>query len=260
MLSVSDPGVPLAAARNTAGLAAAEVLRRSAATTGLELSINKGLPLAGGLGGSAASAVAAVVAANLLLGTVLTPLEQLEIALDAEGAVSGRHADNVAPSLMGGAVLVRGLDPPSLARVAVAPGLCFVLATPDYRVETARARQVLPAQVSRADAVAQAASLAALLLGLQSGDPDLLRHSMTDRIAEPARAALYPGYTRARQAALDAGAWGVAVSGAGPSVVALVPDESGLAVSEALVEGYRATGIAARSFQTGVDVSGARAV
>src|SRR5206468_12590178 len=143
-------------------------------------------------------------------------------ALEAEAVVSGRHPDNVAPSLLGGAVLVVGLEPLHVTPVRIHPDLALALVTPAYTVETARARAVLPAQVPRADAVGQAARLAGLVAGLERGDADLIRRAMVDAIAEPPRASLHPGYAEARAAGLEAGALGVAVSGAGPTVVAVV--------------------------------------
>ena len=140
----------------------------------------------------------------------------------------------------------------------VDPSLALVLATPAYAVETARARAVLPAGVSRADAIAQAANLAALLLGLERGEVDLVRASMRDLIAEPARASLYPGYAEAKAAAMAAGALGVVVSGAGPTVVALVPEAASRAVGAALLSGYRSIGIEAVAHEARVDELGAR--
>lgn len=255
---VSDPRVPVDARHNTAALAVAELLRRAGLETGLELEVEKGLPLAGGLGGSAASAVAAVVAAQALLETRFTALELGAIALEAEAAVAGRHADNLAPSLLGGAVLVRSVEPLSVARVRIAPGIALVLATPDYGVETRRARELLPAQVSRADAVAQAAHLGTLLLGLDRGDAELIRDALVDHIAEPARAPLFPGYAEARSAALEAGALGVVVSGAGPTVVALANESEANGVAVALEDGYRRAGHGARARVTAADDRGAR--
>lgn len=258
--AVSDPRIPTEASRNTASIAAGAVLARAGSDAGLELSIKKGLPLSGGMGGSAASAVAGAVAANALLEAGLGEDDLLEAALVAEAAVAGRHADNIAPSLLGGAVLVLGLDPKRFARVQVHPGLALVLVSPAYQVETAKARAVLPAAVGRADAVAQAASLAGLVLGLERGDPELVRSCMADRIAEPARAALYPGYLDARKAALAAGALGVAVSGAGPTVLAIVFEAAAGAVAAAFEQAYRGLGIEARAHPARVDYEGARIV
>ena len=259
VLSVSDPRITCDPGRNTAALAAADVLRRAgAAGVGLELRVEKGLPLSGGLGGSAASAVAGAFAANALLGGPLGPEDLLRSALEAEAVVAGRHPDNVAPSLLGGAVLVLGVEPLLYARLTVHPSLRLVFATPAYGVETVRARAVLPASVSRADAVGQASALAGLVLGLESGDGDLLRATMVDRVAEPARIPLYPGYSRAREEALASGAFGVAVSGAGPTLLAVVPEGSEAAVGRAVVSAYQEHGVAARVHATGVDVRGAR--
>ena len=133
-----------------------------------------------------------------------------------------------------------------------------MLVTPAYQVETAQARAVLPREVPRATAVTQAARLAGLLLGFERGEADLIRRNMFDAIAEPARAALYPGYPEAGAAALEAGALGVAVSGAGPTVVAVVPMPSATKVGEAMVKGYRSLGIEAVSHAAQIDRAGAR--
>jgi homoserine kinase len=257
---VDDDRIPLDPARNTAALAAQAALRRAGADDPLELSIRKGLPLAGGLGGSAASAVGGAAAAEALLGLGLPRFALIECAIEAETVVAGRHADNVAPSLLGGAVLVARLDPLTLVPLHVDASLGLVLATPDYQVETARARAVLPAQVARPDAVQQAANLAMLLVALARGDGELMRAAVDDRIAEPARRPLYPGYAEARAAALEAGALAVAVSGAGPTVVAIVRHPAGEAVRAALVDGYARVGLVAQAFTTGIDTQGARLV
>jgi len=259
--SVSDPRVPLESGRNTAALAARAVLRRAGEEFGIELAIRKGLPLAAGLGGSGASAVAGAVAAEALLQARLSRDALLAAALEAEAAVSGgRHADNVAPSLLGGVVLVVGQDPLRLTSVRVHPSLSFVLVTPGYEVETARARGVLPEAVARQDAVEQAAHLGGLLLGLERGDADLIRDCMTDRIAEPARAGLFPGYLQAFAAGIDAGAAGVAISGAGPTLIAVVAGGAPGPVARAMVDAYTRAGHAATSRDAKIDRAGARIV
>jgi homoserine kinase len=257
---VSDARIPSDPARNTAALAAAAALRLAGSEAGVRLRVEKGLPLAGGLGGSAASAVAGARAADALLGLGLEPEALLVAALEAEAVVAGRHADNVAPSLLGGAVLVVGLEPPRLGRVRVHADLALALATPDYAVATAAARSVLPASVSRGDAVGQAARLGALLLGLERGDAALLREAMRDAIAEPARASLYPGHPAARAAGIAAGALGVAVSGAGPTLVALAWRDDAAAVARALATGFARSGIGAEARAAGIDPEGARVV
>jgi homoserine kinase len=259
VLSVSDPRIPCDPGRNTAALGASEVLRRAGAPeVGLEIRVEKGLPLSGGLGGSAASAVAGAFAANAILGRPLDAEALLRAALEAEAAVAGRHPDNATPSLLGGAVVVLGTEPLRYARLAVHPSLRFVFATPAYGVETARARAVLPASVSRADAVGQASALAGLVLGLERGDGALLRAATVDRVAEPSRIPLYPGYARARDAALASGAYGVAVSGAGPTLLALAPEGIEVEVGRAVLAAYAREGILARLHLAGVDARGAR--
>ncbi len=260
VLSVSDARIPTEAARNTAALGAAEVLRLlGREKDGVELVIQKGLPLSGGLGGSAASAVAGAVATNALCGGPLAEAELLRCAIEAEAVVAGRHPDNAAPSLLGGAVLVLGADPLRYTRLRVHPSLRLVFVTPAYGVLTAHARSVLPDSVTRADAVAQAAALAGLVLGLERGDGELIGAAMLDRIAEPRRIPLYPGFPRAREAALAKGAFGVAVSGAGPTLLAVVTEAHGDVVGRAVVEAYAGEGVsAATALVASVDDRGAR--
>jgi homoserine kinase len=257
---VSDARIPTDPARNTAAIAAAAVLRHSGEHFGLDLTVEKGLPLAGGIGGSAASAVAGAVAAQALMRKKLTRDHLLEAALQAEAVVAGRHADNVVPSLFGGMVLIAGLERLRLTTLKVHNSFSFVLISPEYGVETAKARAVLPKSIERGDAIKQAAALAALVLGFERGDVELVRDAMVDRIAEPARLALFPGYAQARAAALEAGAAGVAVSGAGPAVLAVVAGGHSEPVAKAMVEAYAKAGFGAKSHKARVDRAGARVV
>jgi len=259
VLSVSDTRISREATLNTAALGAAEVLRRlGREQDGVELVIEKGLPLSGGLGGSAASAVAGAFATHALLGGSLGEAELLRCAIEAEAVVAGRHPDNAAPSLLGGAVVVLGAEPLRYTRVGVHSSLRLVFVTPAYGVLTAHARSVLPESVPRADAVAQAAALAGLVLGLERGDGELIEAAMVDRIAEPRRIPLYPGFAPAREAALGAGAFGVAVSGAGPTLLALAPAARADAVARAVAAAYEGEGVASAVHVAGVDDRGAR--
>ncbi len=258
VVAVSDPRIPTTADRNTAALAAAAVTG-GLRDVGVEIVIDKGLPLSGGMGGSAASAVAAAVAVNELLGLGRSRRELFAAALEAEAALSGRHADNVAPSLFGGAVLVLGEgDLPRVVAVHVHGDVALVLVTPSYGVETARARSVLPAAVPRADAVKQAAALGGLVLGLERGDFALVAEAMRDHIAEPYRTPLYPGYAEARAAGLAAGSAGIVVSGAGPTVVAVTRKGRESEVGDAMTGAYRSAGFDATAHLAEVDVTGAR--
>jgi homoserine kinase len=260
VLAVSDPRIPTDPERNTAAIAAASVLRRAGVGIGIEISIEKGLPLAGGMGGSAASAAAGAVAADALAGAGLSKRQLIEAAMDAEAVVAGRHADNVAPSVLGGAVVIVGTDPLALASVRVHESLGLVLVTPAYGVETQKARGVLPATLSRADAIAQAAHLAGLVVGLERGDAMLIARSMFDRIAEPARQSLYPGYTEARTAGLEAGAIGVVVSGAGPTALAITELARREVVAAVMQKAYARAGHESQTHCATVDNEGARVV
>jgi homoserine kinase len=204
--------------------------------------------------------VAGAVAAARLLDAPLPSEALFTAALEAEAVVAGRHPDNVAPSLLGGAVVVLGLEPLRLARLVIHPSLRLVFVLPGYGVETAGARAALPPEVSRADAVGQAAALAGLVLGLERGDGALIRSCLVDRIAEPVRLPLYPGYPEARSAAIEAGALGVAVSGAGPTLLALALAKDAAGAGAAAVEAYRRVGIEAQTHVTSADAEGARVV
>jgi homoserine kinase len=214
--------LPRDAARNTAGVAAQALLRTVGESRGVALSIKKGLPLSSGLGGSAASAAAAVVAVDALLDARV-PLETLiACAIEGEGLGSrSAHPDNIAPALCGGFVLVRHPDPPDIVRLPVPTGLTVVVVHPDLEIETAKARALLGKEVPLADAIRQWANLGALVHGLHRGDFALISRALEDTIAEPRRAPLVPGFAAIKKAATDAGALGCGLSGSGPSLFAL---------------------------------------
>ena len=267
-IQILDPGhedLPRDAVRHTAGLAARAVLQRAGnlrgRTDGLALTVKKGLPLSGGQGGSAASAVAAAVAVNALLGSPLDRMSLLHAALDAEETVSGRHADNIAPALFGGIVLIRSLDPLDLIELPVPEELRVVVARPHQQLRTAESRRVLPAHISRAAAVYQAAQVGAIVAALASGDYGLLGRAIDDRIAEPARAPLLPGFLEAKQAAMEAGALGSSISGSGPTAFALVRGHvDGERVAAAMSAAYSACGHRSDVRVGRVDRQGARIV
>jgi homoserine kinase len=252
------PDLPRDPERHTAALAAAAVLRRAGAGLGLTLWCRKGLPLSGGQGGSAASAVAGAVATNTLLGDPLGTDALLASCLDAESAVAGRHLDNIAASLLGGIVLVRTLDPIEVIRLPVPAGLRLVLAHPAQRLTTVESRRALPEQISRADAIQQMANASAMVAACFTGDVALFGRAIDDRIAEPARAPLLPGFLAAKRAALDAGAFGVSISGAGPSAFAVVSDDLiAHAVATAMRDAYVSAGLECATRVTRVDPDGA---
>ena len=261
-----DPELPTEASRHAAGLAAQAVVRAAIAlgittpSRGIALVIRKGLPLSAGQGGSAASAVAGAVAVNGLLGSPLGITALLAAALVAEATVAGRHLDNIAPALLGGIVLVRALDPIDVVMLPVPPTLRVVLAHPNQRMRTADARAVLPREITRVVAVHQLAQVGAMVAALYTGDLPLLGRALDDRIAEPARAALFPGFREAKAAALASGALGASISGAGPTSFALCDgDMAAASVATAMERAYAAAGVAVAVRVAHIETHGARA-
>lgn len=261
---VGDSGrLPREAMRNTAGVAAEALLTRLGERRGVALSIRKGLPLSSGLGGSAASAVAAVVAVDALF-EARSPLEMLmACAFEGERIGAGSaHGDNIAPCLYGGFVLVRSAHPPDIVRLPVPDGLIAVVVHPDLEIETSRARALLGDSVRLADAIQQSANLGALVDALHRSDFELLARSLEDRIAEPRRAALVPGLAVVKQAAVDAGALGCSLSGSGPSLFALCRGEDvarRVAAAMAAVV-LRFIGTAPQTYVSPIALPGARVV
>ncbi|MCC7060874.1 MAG: homoserine kinase, partial [Burkholderiaceae bacterium] len=252
ILDAGAPDLPTDAARHASGVAALAVLRAAASLgwqrpgRGIALRVHKGLPLSAGQGGSAASAVAGAAAVNALLGSPLSTAALLLASLEAEEMAAGRHLDNIAPSLMGGVSLVRSLDPIDVVSLPVPPTLRVVLAHPDQRLRTADARSVLPSAIPRAIAVHQLAQVGAMVAALYAADLALLGRALDDRIAEPARSALLPGFRHAKAAALGAGALGASISGAGPTAFALCDgDEVASRVAAAMEQAYAAQGVRA---------------
>jgi homoserine kinase len=228
--------LPLEAPKNTAGRALEAMREALGLSEGFELELDKGIPLASGLGGSAASAVAAVVAANALLPEPCTRLQLLKFAMQGEKVASGSlHVDNIAPSLFGGLVLTVGIDQPRVKQIPVPAAVRAVVVHPHMFLSTREARAILKASVPMKDFVWQTANLAGFISGCYTNDLDMLRESFEDVVIEPQRAALIPGFTAVRRAAMSAGALGCSISGAGPTVFAWCVESHALAVREAMV-------------------------
>lgn len=212
---------------------------------GFSLMVRTDVPVARGLGSSAAALVAGLVAANRLLGTPLTVAELFSIAWQMEG-----HGDNVGASLYGGAVLAvpEVADPVQLLSHG-GPDLCVIVFIPDATGLTRAARAALPPSIPHADAAFNIATSAGLVLGLHTGDTRLISAGMHDRLHEPYRARLFPHLDAMTAAARNAGALGACLSGAGPSILALCTPATCEAVSEAymrVAEGMAEVGIVRR--------------
>ncbi len=231
--------VPLDPERNAAAIAARAYLRRRGIVGELAVTLDKGLPFAGGLGGSAASCVAGAFAAQLLVGALAgdaagredpaasaaAGLDLLAAALAGEAAVASAHLDNIAASALGGLTLVRSVEPIDVIPLRVAAPWWLALWTPRVRVETRAARALLPPASGREEWVQQMANTAALVHAFAVGDGALLARALDDRFAEPHRASLIPRFAAVKAAARGSGAFGGSISGSGPTVFAIAPDE-----------------------------------
>ena len=249
--------LPLEAERNTAGMALLALRRALALPFGFELELVKGIPLGSGLGGSAASCVAALVAANALLDAPLAAEALYPHALAGEAVASGgKHGDNVGPMLLGGLVLATA---DRLTRVNVPAAWHAAVVHPHAVLETRRAREALAGSYALREFVAQSANLAQVLLGCERGDAALVRAGLDDVLVEPRRAPLIAGFDAVKRAALAAGAMGASISGAGPSVFAWCEDAAAATrASEAMAAAFAAAGFDADRFVTPIAAAAAR--
>ena len=215
--------LPLEVEKNTAGVAALRMLEHiGEEKRGINLEIHKKMPFGSGLGSSAASAVAGVMAVNELLKRPLQKREMLPFAVLGEQIADGAyHADNVAPSLLGGMIFIRDNTSLDVHRIPLIRGLQAIVIYPHIEILTKDARDVLSDQVQLKQHIHQNGNLGGLIVGLYNGDIDLIGRSLQDVIIEPQRAQLIPGFYQVQEAALKAGALGCSISGAGPSIFAL---------------------------------------
>jgi len=237
---------PLDTDRNAATVGLIKLREDLGLEFGFEVVLRKGIALGSGMGGSAASAVGGLVAANSLLESPLPREALLKYALLGERAASGAsHPDNIAPCLLGGMTLVISADPFRYVSLPVPEEILAVVIHPRIRVDTRNARSILKENVSLIDHVRQSAALGGFISGCFQGDIDLIRHSLNDFLIEPQRAPLVPGFADVKAAALEQGALGATISGSGPTLFALVTSEAEAArVRDAMEHGFRANGLA----------------
>lgn len=254
--------LPASASRNCAAVAAAAVLRRARAPFGLDLVLDKGLPLSSGLGSSAASAAAGASAAALAVsGTLGAKQDLLAPALDGEHIADGSwHGDNVFASLLGGGVIVVATRQCEVVRLKTPARLRLVAVHPAFELPTRRARAALPANVPLLDAAAQVAQFGALVAAWTRGDAEGIGRGLADRLAVPYRARLLPGYTSVVRAAEKAGAFGVTFAGAGPTVLAIAPRGDEEKIGRAIRNAFKSAGLASETWVCAVDDRGARKV
>lgn len=232
-------GLPSSPYENTAGLAVTELLKSLHISDKFVLTIDSGVPTGLGLGSSGASAAAAVHAIDALLDLNLKMDEKVKYAMLGEAASSGTpHADNVAASLYGGLVLVESVDPVKVRKITVKGDLEFLTVVPDMVIQskTKTSRELVPNNVTLHDHIQGVRYASALVSGLITGDRDMIREGMNDDIVEKARMPLYPFFKAVKKLMLESNAVGVCLSGAGPSVLAVVDQETD---SRAIIDGSR---------------------
>ncbi|WNJ18938.1 homoserine kinase [Pontibacter sp. G13] len=251
--------LPTIPEKNTAGVAALALLEKLGETRGIHLHIIKGIPIGSGLGSSACSAVAAAFAVNELLGRPLTRKELLPFALAGEAIASGGaiHADNVGPCLLGGMVLVRSNKENDTVNIPTPNNLFAVAVLPDLQILTSEARAILRDEIPMKDAINQWGNLGGLVAGLMKSDYQLIGRSLVDVVAEPYRSRLIPGFETVKQAAMNTGALGCSISGAGPSVFALCEgDATAFQVASVMEAAFAQHGIKSTRYVSTINQKG----
>lgn len=245
ILQTEGPAVPLQTQKNVAGVAAESLRHRLDCSVGFDISIAKRIMPGSGIGSSAASAAGAVWGINALLGHPLSTEELIEHAMDGEAIASqARHADNVAPALLGGFVLIRSYEPLDIIQIPYPEDLTLALIHPQIEIRTAEARAMLGEQISLKQGIRQWGNVGGLIAGLATRDYGLISRSLEDHVAEPKRKHLIPEYDPLTAAAKEAGALGCGISGSGPSVFALCHTmATAKQVAVAMKEIYNKTGI-----------------
>lgn len=257
-----DGRIPVEPRENTASVAVIEYLKSVNINQGAEITLYKNLPLGSGMGSSAASAVAAVVAINHLMGEPLKRKQLLPFVMEAERVACGSaHPDNAAPSLLGGLILVRENNPLDIVRIPTPKELMCVLVHPHIEVKTRDARQVLKPTISLKDGITQWANTAALVAGMMKDDYELIGRSLVDVVAEPMRSVLIPGFDRIKKEALYNGALGCGISGSGPTIFCLCKGiENARRAGKAIEQEFNSMNLANEVYISEVNQEGARII
>lgn len=242
---ITGADLPLETDKNVAGVAALAIFNAAKPDCGFEIEIHKKIKAGSGIGSSSASAAGAVFGINELLGKPFTRHELVDFAMKGEAIASGsEHADNVAPCILGGFTLVRGYNPLDVIKIESPSEIYAVVLHPHIEVKTSDSRAILSPIIALKDAITQWGNLGGLIAGLYSKDYELIGRSLQDVIIEPLRKKLIPNFDEVKNSALDAGALGAGISGAGPSIFALC---KGQAIAEkvafAMISNYLDTGI-----------------
>lgn len=247
---------------NSVSLVIKEYLKALGSKQGLDIELTKKMPLKSGLGSSAASSVVGVYALNELLGRPMKVEDLLPFAMEGERIACGSaHADNVAPALLGGFVLVRSYDPLDVIKLPTPENLYATIIHPHIEVKTKDARAILRQKIELKDAVVQWGNVGGLVAGLMMNDYDLIGRSLQDVVVEPIRSILIPGFYQAKQAALKAGALGSSISGSGPSIFALAKDqETAIKIGVEMKKVYDSINIDSEVYTSKVSQEGPRVI
>lgn len=253
--------LPTEAEKNVAGVVLLSVMERMNNTIGFEVTVEKHIKPGSGIGSSAASAAGAAIAANYLLGNIFSSDEVVQFAMNGEKLASGvKHADNIAPCILGGISLIRSIHPLDIVSIP-APDLFVTVVHPQIEVRTSDARQILKQQVLLKDAIKQWGNIAGLVTGFMKNDYDLIGRSLEDVIIEPVRSILIPGFDELKVKCKEAGALGGGISGSGPSVFMLSTDEStAKAVGHVMSQVYEQIGIDYNIYVTTINRKGVEVV
>ncbi len=245
---------------NTAGVAVQALLDDQQLSLGMELEIQKGVPIVGGMGSSASSAVAAVIAVNELFGLGLSPRELLPYVLESERIATGvPHADNAAPCLLGGFTLIHSLDPIDIISLATPAAFSCALVHPHMHIKTRDARAILPESVPLETATKQMGHIAGFIAGLFQEDLELIKRALVDELAEPHRGKLIPGYGKVKAVAMEKGALGCGISGSGPSMFALCPNaDVAHGVGHAMEQAFLEKNLGSDLYVSAISQQGAR--
>jgi homoserine kinase len=248
--------------KNAVSVPIIKYLEQTGSKQGLEIELHKKMPLGSGLGSSSASSVAGVFAVNELLGKRLTTKELLPFSMEGERIACGSaHADNVAPALLGGFVVVRSYEPLDVFKVPTPIELYVTIVHPDIEVNTKDARHILRNEVSMKNTIAQMGNVAGMIAGLMQADYQLIASSMVDFIIEPVRAILIPEFWEVKNAALLAGALGCSISGAGPSIFAFSKGrDTAKKVAIAMKNSFEKVGIHADAYVSGINHDGPKVI
>jgi len=255
--------IPSVFERNTAGVAVQAYLKAvKERDLKIRILLKKNMPLGSGMGSSASSSAAAVFAINHLLGDILSTHELIPFAMEGERLASGSaHADNVAPSLLGGFVLIRSYQPLDIISVRCPENLYCAVVHPQIELHTSDARRILQSDIPLSDVIKQTANTAGFMVGLLTEDYELIGRSMSDLLAEPKRTRLIPGFEKARKAALAEGALGCGISGSGPSIFALCKGkEEAEDIAEVISSAFSRTGLYSETFTSAMNVEGTRII